>query len=81
MGLACFHKISGKWMCRIQVVSKAPDFKSFRNHATLLLCASAKDNFYGPCLGIEPQIHENSRKKTEVYASLLEVEQKSMNGI
>lgn len=44
MELACFHKVSGNWMYMIQVVFKAPDFKSFRNQ----LCANAKAIFNPP---------------------------------
>lgn len=42
---ACVYKIVGKRTYITQVVSKAPDFKSFRDCATILLCASAKGNF------------------------------------
>lgn len=40
-----FYKNVGKWTYVMQMATKAPAFKSFEDHATLLLCVNAKGNF------------------------------------
>lgn len=40
-----FYKHVGKWTYTTEMASKAPGFKSFKDCATLLLCANAKFNF------------------------------------
>jgi hypothetical protein len=40
-----FYNSVGKQTCVVQMVSKAPNFKAFKDHATLMLCANAKGYF------------------------------------
>lgn len=77
-----FYKNVGKWTYAMQMASKAPGFKSCKDCATLLLHANIKSD--SRC---KPMVHRAQNpialrgEKPEPYASPLEVEQNSMDGV
>lgn len=65
-----FYKHVGKWTYTTEMAFKAPGFKSFKDHTTLLLCASAKSDFKLKLLMAyrAPNPQKLKWKKLEQYA-------------